>query len=117
MDIFETSLELFKKEKKVKEENIQPVFEITLSNLRSEGEINEEDFMDRAKLLCALGHTVMISNFQEYYKLVEYFSNYTKERMALAMGVNNLIDVFDEQYYRHLSGGILKLLVSYSLKI
>lgn len=64
--------------------------------------------MDRAKLLCALGHTVMISNFQEYYKLVEYFSNYTKERMALAMGVNNLIDVFDEKYYRHLSGGILE---------
>lgn len=108
MDIFETSLELFKKEKKVKEGNIQPVFEITLSNLRSEGEINEEDFMDRAKLLCALGHTVMISNFQEYYKLVEYFSNYTKERMGLAMGVNNLIDVFDEKYYRHLSGGILE---------
>lgn len=108
MDIYDTSLELFKKEKKVKEDNIQAVFEITLSNLRSEGEINEEDFMDRAKLLCALGHTVMISNFQEYYKLVEYFSNYTKERMALAMGVNNLIDVFDEKYYRHLSGGILE---------
>ena len=108
MDIYETSLELFKKEKKVKEDNIQTVFEITLSNLRSEGEINEEDFMDRAKLLCALGHTVMISNFQEYYKLVEYFSNYTKERMGLAMGVNNLIDVFDEKYYRHLSGGILE---------
>ncbi|WP_019038449.1 nicotinamide mononucleotide adenylyltransferase [Psychroflexus tropicus] len=108
MDIYHTALELFEKEKKVKKENIQPVFEITLSNLRAEGEINEEDFMDRAKLLCALGHTVMISNFQEYYKLVEYFSNYTKERMGLAMGVNNLIDVFDEKYYRHLSGGILE---------
>ncbi|SDG58019.1 nicotinate-nucleotide adenylyltransferase [Psychroflexus sediminis] len=108
MDIYDTALELFEKEKKVKKDNIQAVFEITLSNLRSEGEINEEDFMDRAKLLCALGHTVMISNFQEYYKLVEYFSNYTKERMALAMGVNNLIDVFDEKYYRHLSGGILE---------
>lgn len=108
MDIYETALELFEKEKKVRKDNIQPVFEITLSNLRSEGEINEEDFMDRAKLLCALGHTVMISNFQEYYKLVEYFSNYTKERMGLAMGVNNLIDVFDEKYYRHLSGGILE---------
>ncbi|NEV93404.1 TonB-dependent receptor [Psychroflexus sp. YR1-1] len=108
MDIYDTALELFEKEKKVKKDNIQAVFEITLSNLRSEGEINEEDFMDRAKLLCALGHTVMISNFQEYYKLVEYFSNYTKERMGLAMGVNNLIDVFDEKYYRHLSGGILE---------
>ncbi|GGE12698.1 TonB-dependent receptor [Psychroflexus salis] len=107
-DIYEKSIALFAKERKVKKENIEVVFEITLSNLRSEGEINEEDFMDRAKLLCSLGHTVMISNFQEYYKLVEYFSNYTKERMGLAMGVNNLIDIFDEKYYRHLSGGILE---------
>ena len=50
----------------------------------------------------------MISNFQEYYRVVEYFSRFTKERMGLAMGVNNLIDVFDEKYYRHLSGGILE---------
>ncbi|SHE77364.1 hypothetical protein SAMN05444278_105133 [Psychroflexus salarius] len=107
-DIYEKSLEIFKKENKVDENNIQVIFEITLSNLRSEGEIDEEDFMDRAKLLCSLGHTVLISNFQEYYKLVEYFSNYTKERMALAMGVNNLVDIFDERYYRHLSGGILE---------
>jgi hypothetical protein len=24
--------------------------------------------------------------------------------MGLAMGVNNLVDIFDEKYYRHLSG-------------
>ena len=64
--------------------------------------------MDRAELLCSLGHTVMISNFQEYYKVVEYFSSYTKARMGLAMGVNNLVDIFDEKYYRHMSGGILE---------
>jgi outer membrane receptor protein involved in Fe transport len=52
-----------------------------------------------------MGQTV-ISNFQEYYKVVEYFANYTKARMGLAMGVNNLVDIFDEKYYRHLSGGI-----------
>ncbi len=79
-----------------------------MSNLRAEGEIDEQDFMDRAELLCSLGQTVMISNFQEYYKLVEYFSRYTKCRMGLSMGVSNLVDVFDEQYYRHLSGGILE---------
>lgn len=28
--------------------------------------------------------------------------------MGLAMGVNNLIEIFDEKYYRHLSGGILE---------
>ena len=108
MDMYRRSLELFIKEKKVSEENTEVIFEITLSNLRAEGEIDELDFMDRAKLLCSLGQTVMISNFQEYYKLVEYFSRYTKERMGLAMGVNNMIEIFDEKYYRHLSGGILE---------
>ncbi|HEU4497198.1 MAG TPA: TonB-dependent receptor [Flavobacterium sp.] len=108
MDMYEKSLKMFLEESKVQKENTLVIFEITLSNLRSDGEIDERDFMDRAELLCSLGQTVMISNFQEYYKVVEYFSNYTKARMGLAMGVSNLVDVFDEKYYRHLSGGILE---------
>jgi hypothetical protein len=108
MDMFHKSYEMFIKENKVDPDKTQVVFEITLSNLRAEGEIDEQDFMDRARLLCSLGQTVLISNFQEYYKLVEYFSQYTKSRMGLAMGVNNLVDIFDEKYYRHLSGGILE---------
>ena len=108
MDMYEESLKMFLEEHKVSAENTLVIFEITLSNLRSDGEIDERDFMDRAELLCSLGQTVMISNFQEYYKVVEYFSKYTKARMGLAMGVNNLVDIFDEKYYRHLSGGILE---------
>jgi hypothetical protein len=108
MDMYEKSYKMFLEENKVDKDKTLVVFEITLSNLRSEGEIDERDFMDRAELLCSLGQTVMISNFQEYYKVVEYFSSYTKARMGLAMGVSNLIDIFDEKYYRHLSGGILE---------
>jgi hypothetical protein len=108
MDMYEKSYKMFLEENKVDLEKTLVVFEITLSNLRSEGEIDERDFMDRAELLCSLGQNVMISNFQEYYKVVEYFSSYTKARMGLAMGVSNLIDIFDEKYYRHLSGGILE---------
>ena len=109
MDMYEKSYNMFLQENKVKKEKTQVIFEITLSNLRaSGGEIDEQDFMDRARLLCSLGQTVLISNFQEYYKLVEYFNLYTKNRMGLSMGINNLIDIFDEKYYRHLSGGILE---------
>lgn len=108
IDMYEKSYEMFIKENKVDKENTQVIFEITLSNLRAEGEIDEQDFMDRARLLCSLGQTVLISNFQEYYKLVEYFSQYSKNRMGLTMGVSNLVDIFDEKYYRHLSGGILE---------
>lgn len=108
MEIFEESKKMFLAEKRVKEENTQVIFEITLANLRTEGEINERDFLDRAELLCSLGGTVMITNFQEYYKLVDYFSEFTKARMGLAMGVFNLIQIFDEKYYRNISGGILE---------
>lgn len=108
MDMYEKSYEMFIKENKVDKDKTQVIFEITLSNLRAEGEIDEQDFMDRARLLCSLGQTVLISNFQEYYKLVEYFSQYTRDRMGLTMGVSNLVDIFDEKYYRHLSGGILE---------
>jgi len=108
IDMYENAYKMFIQEKKVDKNNTEVVFEITLSNLRAEGEIDEQDFIDRADLLCSLGQSVMISNFQEYFKVVEYFSNYSKARMGLAMGANNLIDIFDEKYYRHLSGGILE---------
>jgi hypothetical protein len=108
MDMFENSKKLFLAEKKVDKDKTQIIFEITLSNLTAEGKINERDFLDRAELLCSLGQNVLITNFQQYFKLVEYFSEFTKERMALAMGVYNLIQIFDEKYYRDLSGGILE---------
>jgi hypothetical protein len=108
MEIYEESKKMFFSDKRVTEANTHVIFEITLANLRSEGKINERDFLDRAELLCSLGQTVMITNFQEYYKLVDYFSEFTKARMGLAMGVYNLIQIFDEKYYRDLSGGVLE---------
>ena len=108
MDMYEKSKKIFLAENKVEESKTQVIFEITLSNLTSEGKINERDFLDRAELLCSLGQNVMITSFQQYFKLVEYFSEFTKERMGLTMGGQNLIELFDEKYYRNLSGGILE---------
>lgn len=110
MDMYKKSYSMFIEENNVKPEKAFAIFEITLSNLKSQGggEINEKDFLDRAKLLCSLGQTVMISNFQEYYKLVEYYSNFSTKKTALTMGVNNLVEIFDEKYYTDVSGGILE---------
>lgn len=108
VSMYEKSLDLFYKNPKVEGKNTEVIFEITLSNLTSEGEIDEQDFIDRADLLCSLGYTVMISNFKEYYRLVEYFSEYTHGHIGLVMGVLNLVEMFNEKYYQHLSGGILE---------
>ena len=107
-DMYEKSLKIIKKDKGFTDKNTISIFEITLSNLTSQGELDEQDFLDRAKLLCSMGKTVMITNFQEYYKLSEYFSKYTDKKVFLTMGVDNLIKVFDENYYTDLEGGILE---------
>ncbi len=98
----------FVTENRVDSEKLQVLFEITLNNLSADGDIDEQDFIDRADILCSLGQTVLISNYQEYYKLIQYFSNFTKMRMGLIMGINNMIELFNEKYYRDLNGGILE---------
>ena len=108
IDMIKNGYNKFILENRVRKEDLQVLFEITLSNLSSEGEIDEQDFLDRADILCSLGQTVLISNYQRYYKLLDYFSRFTKKRMGIIIGVPNLKQIFEEKYYRHLSGGILE---------
>jgi hypothetical protein len=84
------------------------IMEITMSNLMNGGEVDLGDFISRAEVLATTGHTVMISNFSEYYRLAAYLFRYTQRRIGLAMGVANLGQIFDEQYYTRLEGGILE---------
>ena len=53
-------------------------------------------------------YPVMISNYKKFYKIIEYLSQFTKSRMGVILGVDNLVDMFEEQYYRNLNGGIME---------
>ena len=118
VDMLDNGFYKYSNNKKVEADNIQILFEITLSNLRKEKNsldssvkkkrINQQDFLDRADLLCSLGYTVMISNYMKYYKLIEYLSQFTNKRMGLILGVDNLKPMFEEKYYRNLNGGIME---------
>ena len=108
MDMIQKGFKAFVQDPRVNRDKTVVLFEITLNNLLAEGEINERDFLDRAEVLCSLGQTVLISNYQEYYKLVHYFSQFSKQRMGLILGVTNLQEIFNEKYYRGLAGGILE---------
>ncbi len=108
-DMYEKSYKMISNDSDFNLEKTISIFEITLSNLLSgQRDVNEQDFLDRAELLCSSGKTVMITNFQEYYKLSDYFSNYTTKKTVMTMGVDNLIKVFEDKYYSNLSGGILE---------
>jgi hypothetical protein len=69
--------------------------------------IDHEDFLQRADTLCALGRTVLISNFRRYHRLAAYLSRYTSRPLGLAMGASKLAEVFDESFYNDKEGGLL----------
>jgi len=82
--------------------------EITMQNLTSAGPLDPRDFLDRTDILGALGQTVLVSNFGEYFRLVDYISRYTDRAIGLALGVPSLEQIFHEKYYAGLEGGILE---------
>ena len=59
-------------------------------------------------MLATTGHTVMVSDYVEYYRLAAYLFRYTNRPIGLAMGAMNLREIFDESYYSKLDGGILE---------
>jgi hypothetical protein len=84
------------------------IMEITMRNLLADGEVDLADFLSRADVLATTGHTVMISDFAEYYRLAAYLFRYTHRRIGLAMGAMNLSEILDEAAYHKLDGGILE---------
>jgi hypothetical protein len=109
LDMIEQGKKAFLKEKRVKKEKMEIVFELTLKDLTADGKISDKDFLDRADLLCSLGYTVMISNYLKHYKMVEYLSSIVKGNLlGVILGVYNLNTIFDERYYDNLPGGLLE---------
>jgi hypothetical protein len=84
------------------------IMEIPMRSLLADGEVDLADFLSRADVLATTGHTVMISDFAEYYRLAAYLFRYTSRRIGLAMGAMNLIEILDEAAYHKLDGGILE---------
>jgi len=108
VDMISGAKTMFLKEPELQGKDVVVLMEITMNNLLSGGEIEARDFLGRVDLLGDLGFTVLISNYQEYHRLTSYFRRYTKEMIGVAMGVNNLQELFNEKYYDNLDGGILE---------
>ncbi|PWU06193.1 MAG: nicotinate-nucleotide adenylyltransferase, partial [Verrucomicrobia bacterium] len=94
-------------EPQVIDEKIVILLEITIKNLLAEG-FDLADFLARVDIISALGYNVLISNYPEYYKLSAYFRRYTQKMIGIALGINHLMAIFDDQYYNTLEGGILE---------
>jgi len=108
VDMINSAKAQFVQEPEVKGKDIIVLMEITMNNLLAEGSLDAQDFLSRVDLLTDIGFTVLISNYMEFYRLTSYFRRYSKEMIGVAMGINNLLEIFNEKYYDNLEGGILE---------
>jgi hypothetical protein len=109
-DMLDGARRVFLAQSGCSEQDLIVLMEMTLQNLLAEGQLNHADFLARVDILGALGRTVLVSKFGEYYRLAGYLSRYTNRMIGLVMGVPSLMEIFDEKYYLNLEGGILEAL-------
>jgi hypothetical protein len=113
VDMLLASRRHFRHEADVDRSKLILVTELTLSDLSPEGRIDERDFLHRADILCSLGQNVLISNYFEYYRLVDYLSKITRgKKIGITLGVYALQKVFEEKTYENIRGGILECFAS-----
>ena len=108
IDMINSAHTRFAAEPEVQSRPVVDLMEITMRNLLSGGKLDLSDFLARADLLAAAGKTVLISDYFEYYRLAGYLTRYSNEPIAVTMGVSSLRDLFKEEYYTGLEGGILE---------
>lgn len=108
VDMLNCATAQFLQEPTVRGKDVIVVMEITMNNLLAGGTLDERDFLARVDMLGHIGFTVLISNYSEFYRLTSYFRRYTKEMIGVALGINTLIEIFNEKYYETLEGGILE---------
>jgi hypothetical protein len=108
IDMIRSAKERFSAEPEVDAKNLVELMEITMTNLLAAGKIDLTDFLARADVLAAAGKIVLISDYFEYYRLAAYLARYTSQPIAVTMGLASLQDLFKEEYYSGLEGGILE---------
>lgn len=108
LDMLRSAHDKFCEEPDVSEDQVVTLAEITMRNLKADGDINLQDFLARVDLMAACGMTVLISDYFEYYRLAAYLAQYTKKKIGITMGAGSLSELFDDKYYHELDGGILE---------
>ena len=112
-DMLLTSRRRFRNEPDVDRTKMVVITELTLNDLGPDGKIDERDFLHRVDIICSLGQNVMISNYFEHYRLVDYLSKTTKgKKIGIIMGIYALQKVFEEKTYENIRGGILECFAS-----
>jgi len=108
LDVFDKSFKQFKNdiEEEIRDRSFL-ITEITIDNLKRSGGLSDQEFLDRADMLCALNQTVIISNCNNHQHLINYLSDYKITKLGLVIGVRELAEIVKEKYEENHDGRLL----------
>jgi hypothetical protein len=109
LDILDQARALFGEATGGVSDELVALMEMTFDNLLDrDRRIDHGDFLARAEMLGAVGQSVLVSSYGPFHPLSAYLRRYTTEPIAFAMGVPSVMELFREDYYRDLGGGVLE---------
>lgn len=109
VDMIEQGQKSFSALSGVDESNTIAIAEISLNDAHgNDAKVPESDIVARVRLLNSLGYNVMVSDYTRYFSLRAYFRQFTQLQIGIVMGMVNVKQIFDENFYRGVEGGILE---------
>jgi hypothetical protein len=109
VDMIEQGKKSFLKMPQVDKQNTVLIAEISINDIHGhDANMSEEDLIERVKLLNLLGYNVMVSDYTRYFSLRAYFRQFTQLQIGIVVGMINIKQIFNEEFYQSLEGGILE---------
>lgn len=108
LDVIESSYAQFKEESALPDDKLNLMMELTLDYLKGENEeINENDFLQRADMLFALGYKVLLSDCANHEMLINYLSDYKISNLGLVIGSHELKKIITDKFTQNQDGRLL----------
>ena len=80
---------------------------VVMEILMVDGDKNFGDYLRRVEIINSLGYNALVSNLKLFYELKEYLREAAQSDLSIVVKASHLDAIFDESYYKDLSGGIL----------
>ena len=107
-DVIECSFNQFKDETSLADDKLNLMMEMTMDYLKGDGaDIDEKDFLERADMITALGHKVLLSDCANHEMLINYLSDYKISNLGLVIGVRELQSIITDKYAQNQDGRLL----------
>ncbi|MBK7700573.1 MAG: TonB-dependent receptor [Saprospiraceae bacterium] len=107
-DVIECSFNQFRDETSLADDKLNLMMEMTMDYLKGDGaDIDEKDFLERADMITALGHKVLLSDCANHEMLINYLSDYKISNLGLVIGVRELRSIITDKYTQNQDGRLL----------